>query len=305
MDKANRLEIGEIQAGLDQRRKRSQKVMGEKRFEAGENTESMGPSEASINARFESLKTKIKVKDGVRNDLIDLQTSGVPKDEMLNWLAVTTLDGPRAELLDHMRDRKDDLESLSMRLKSLGADLAEALRDPEMKVSWWASEIAYFGNLGMPDPKTWEEDPAVKLLPDSVKILAKFFDDEAKKFGHFLRKFGRSDSQVKVALLLVFVFLKQRSKNRQIRTPTMLDRVARLLTDAIEVEGVDKYGRKVAASSDESAMYNKDALEKVWSKTGRRLLGAWLTFNRPAPKSIPASVEPDGLIPKIGSIRSR
>lgn len=204
--------------------------------------------------KLDCLKCEIAKKG--EHDLKTLECAGVPRDVTLEFLALTaTRDNAMIQV---MRNRRDKLKSLAGRMEKLGRDLQDAVDDPLMRMSFWVYREAFGALLGMKQPKAWtwkQADPGAFLGPSTMRVFAKMFREEAKKFSKFLRRYGRADSRQIVALLLLRIYLlrvtregdKLRAgrpfvKLTPKRGPDHLDAIARLLTDAFEVAGVGKSG---------------------------------------------------------------
>jgi len=106
-----------------------------------------------------------------------------------------------------------------------------------------------------------------------MAVLAKRMKEEARRFGRYLKAYGRAD--VGVVLLLV--------RYRMFR-PKMdhLNELARLLTDAFEAAGMNK-------------SFSADGLRKTYKRHGRSFLGLWLKFNAPPQQAPPDAMPPVSL----------
>jgi hypothetical protein len=270
-----------------------------------------------IDQQLRFLERQITMKPGAKGDLDNLRESGVPIESMVRLLAETVLHLNDQERFGQMRNRQDELEGLANRLTALGTRLGEAREDPLMTVRGWAYLMAY-RSLGMHRPSKWEDDIGISQMQRSMLLLAKMFRGEARKFGSFLRAFGRRDSQTRVGLMLVSVFLFQREQ-KSIRIPDRLDALARLLNEAITVAGIDKYGKPRRFTNNQSKktgeaqrrrwtaprgeFYTSGGLRKVWRKTGKRLLAAWVNFHerKPTSRAVPKLVS-TGLLGTLGTL---
>lgn len=228
------------------------------------------PDEVEFNRRLRSPRLKIQRK--VRSDdLTMLERAGVPRESMLQLLALTvdmTATGTWAEL---MRNKKDELLSIAGRLETLQPDVDRALRDPSMRLPLWVYIMGRGMALGMKEPKAFTFNDSfigIFTLPITIRFVARTFRDEAKKFGRFLRRYGRAGSQAGIGLLLMRVYLfrllKQGAGHNLTpqRGPDHLNVLAFLLTDAFEAVGLNK-------------SFSADGLRQVWKRAGRRMLAIW------------------------------
>ncbi|HEV2304640.1 MAG TPA: hypothetical protein VGR93_03915 [Candidatus Acidoferrales bacterium] len=237
---------------------------------------------------MECIKQKIAKKGA--HDLKRLERAGVPREISLELLALTAARDDA--MIQVMRRRRDKLKSLAGRMERIGHDLQEAVNDPLMRMAFWVYYEAFGAILGMKEPKSWtwkDADPGAFLGPSTMRVFAKMFREEAKKFSIFLRRYGRADSRQGVGLLLLRVYLLRirregdnlRAGRRFVkltpkRGPDQLDAVARLLTDAFEAAGVNKSGAPRSASGHVAKQPNEyfsaEGLSQVWRRVGYRML---------------------------------
>jgi hypothetical protein len=251
-------------------------------------------------AQEKALGQKIAKKEGAGRDLNTLEKTGVPREEMLRLLAVTVdmLKNNSNDWAEMMRYMRDKLRSLAKQMDALALEVDKVLDNPFCKLQWWAYLVGCGSLLGMKPPslKPWRDDPGVFLIPGGLGALSRLFQREADKFGQFLREFARKDAQMPVALLLVSV-LAMRWKQGLVQKPDHLPELANLLTDAIEVAEINKYGRPRRGSAEKDNYFTPDALEKVWKRRGKRMLRRWYKLNFSAPEEAhQAALGPAGAV---------
>jgi hypothetical protein len=250
----------------------------------------MDPVAREYAARCKSLAHKIEKKWGVKRDLDVLDKAGVPRDRMLLSLAATVdkLKNGSGDLAELARDTRDELRSRAKQMDAFARKLDKALDDPSLKVQFWTYVVGYGALLGMklPAPPLWRNVAGVPLVPAGLHVLAEQFRKEARLLGRLLREFARKDAQAPVAFLLMWVYIFRRRRDPKAGLDH-LDVLARLLTDAIEVAGINKYGRPRGQSPERDNYFTEVGLRKVWERQGRRLYGRWLrllkqTLNPPS-----------------------
>lgn len=267
-----------------------------------------------------------KIAEAGGHDLGTLQKAGVPRAEVLEFLALTTRS--HGVLLGLMRSKRNRLRTLAARMDGFEQDLNDALRDPFMRMACWLYYEGFGSILGMEKPKAWtwgEADVSAFMVPSGMRVLARAFREEAKRFSRFLRKYGRADSQLAVAFLLLRVYMfrvthegeESRAGRRFVkltprRGPDHLDALARLLTDAFEAAGLNKYGKARAASrlnarrrSDK--YFSAEGLSQVWKRTGVRMLAIWWknSEKQPLQPSTKDAALPPIQAPILGRIRQK
>jgi hypothetical protein len=247
------------------------------------------PEYVEWRTRLDCLKRQI-AKRG-EYDVGVLEKAGVPSDTILELLALTATHDDA--MLQLMRNRRDKLKSLAKRMEKIGHTLQEAVNDPLMRMSFWVYYEAFGGTLGMKEPEAWtwnDADPGAFLGPSTMRVFAKMFRAEAKKFSIFLRRYGRADSQQRVGFLLLRVYLFRVTREGDElragrpfvkltpkRGPDHLDGLARLLTDAFEAAGVAKSvacrsASRHAAKRRPEGYFSAEGLSQVWRRLGYRML---------------------------------
>jgi hypothetical protein len=196
-----------------------------------------------------------------RHDLDVLAAAGVDRKVLLKLLALAP--SRDRTWTGIMRQRQAALKSLSRRMESLAREAKERASDPLSVVQFWACTFGGWGALGMKLPGPMTDDPGIALVISGMAVLAKRMKEQARRFGRYLKAYGRAD--VGVVLLLV--------RYRMFR-PKMdhLNELARLLTDAFEAAGMGK-------------SFSAEGLRKTYKRHGRSFLGLWLKFNAPAPQA--------------------
>src|SRR5262249_11250772 len=124
--------------------------------------------------------------------------------------------------------------------------------------------------IGMPFPKALAEDPGAEFIVAGMETMAGILEEQSKRFGHYLRAWGKTD--IGVALLLARYRMFNPKMNQ-------LEAVARLLTDAFE--GIGK-----------KRIFSADGLRKNYMRRGKRLLAMWMIFNTTAPTAAPLRPPP-------------
>ena len=271
------------------------------------------PDGAQFNKRLRSLREAIEKRLGKANiDLHRLERAGVPREKLLHLLAVTVDQAEDRSWPELIRDRKEKLLSIARRLERLQPEVDRALKDPTIRLPFWAYTVGHGGLLGMKEPKALTFNDAfvgIFTLPVTMRFTAQAFRDEAKKFTWLLRRFGRADSQADIALFLLQIYRFRVLKDRLApkHGPDCLDELARLLTDAFAVAGRGKYGRPPVAVSGGNKKrpdecFSADGLRQVWKRSGLRMLVTWCkNVLRPQDRTpadpAPAACRPAGLAP--------
>jgi hypothetical protein len=208
-----------------------------------------------------------------RHDLGVLTAAGVDRAILLKLLALAA-SRDRA-WTGIMRQRQEALKSLAGRMETLAREAKVRADDPLSMVQFWAYAAGGWGVLGMKPPECMADDPGIALIVSGMAVLAKRMREQARKFGKYLRAYGRAD--VGVVLLLV--------RYRMFR-PRMdhLNELARLLTDAFEASG-------------KSRSFSAEGLRKIYKRHGKQFIRLWLNFNNPTPHGTSA---PLPLVSAIG-----
>jgi hypothetical protein len=114
-----------------------------------------------------------------------------------------------------------------------------------------------------------QRQSALKSISRRIDLLG----EQAKRFGLYLRAWGKTDIGVALLLARYHMFNPKMSH---------LEELARLLTDAFEADGKQK-------------CFSADGLRKTYARRGKRLLVMWVTFNTPAPPTaVPSPPAPIG-----------
>jgi len=208
------------------------------------------------------------VRRAGRRDLDVLERAGADRECMVTLLALAATED-RRWLLKLMRQRQSALKSLSSRMDLLAKEAKERINDPMSVVQFWA-----FMNggsvLGMQWPTIMADDPGVEFVVAGMGAMAKILREQAKRFGLYLRAWGKTD--IGVALLLA----RYRMFNPKM---SHLKELARLLTDAFEAVGRQK-------------SFSADGLRKTYARRGKRLLAMWVRFSTPTPPAASPSPPP-------------
>jgi hypothetical protein len=201
-----------------------------------------------------------------RRDLDVLARVGADRKSMVTLLALAATED-RKWLVRLMRQRQSALKSMSRRMDLLAKEAKERINDPMSVVQFWA--FMNGGNaLGMQFPKTMADDPRVEFVVAGMGAMAEILGEQAKRFGLYLRTWGKTD--IGVALLLA----RYRMFNPKM---SHLEELARLLTDAFEAVGRQK-------------CFSADGLRKTYARRGKRLLAIWIRLNTPVrPTAAPSS----------------
>jgi hypothetical protein len=203
-----------------------------------------------------------------RRDLDVLARVGADRKSMVTLLALAAIED-RKWLLKLMRQHQSALKSTSRRMDLLAKEAKERINDPMSAVQFWA--FMNGGNaLGMQFPKTMANDPGAEFVVAGMRAMAKILGEQAKRFGLYLRVWGKTD--IGVALLMA----RYRMFNPKM---SHLEELARLLTDAFEAAGKQK-------------CFSADGLRKTYARRGKRLLAMWIRFNTPAPRTAAPSPPP-------------
>jgi hypothetical protein len=203
-----------------------------------------------------------------RHDLDVLAAAGVDRKVLLKLLALAP--SRDRSWTGIMRQRQAALKSLSRRMETLAREAKERASDPLSVVQFWACTFGGWGALGMKQPGPMTDDPGIAMVIAGMAVLAKGLREQAKRFGRYLKTYGRAD--VGVVLLLV--------RYRMFR-PKMdhLNELARLLTDAFEAAGMGK-------------SFSAEGLRKTYKRHGRSFLGLWIKFNVPPVQATPDAKSP-------------
>jgi hypothetical protein len=194
-----------------------------------------------------------------RRDLDVLARVGADRQSMVTLLALAAIED-RKWLLKLMRQRQSALKSMSRRMDLLAKEAKERINDPMSTVQFWV--FMNGGNaLGMQFPQTMANDPGAEFVVAGMRAMAKILGEQAKRFGLYLRAWGKTD--IGVALLMA----RYRMFNPKM---SHLEELARLLTDAFESVGKQK-------------CFSADGLRKAYARRGKRLLAMWIRFNTPVP----------------------
>lgn len=229
--------------------------------------------EDKLEEDYRKWQVDIKARERViaRNgghDLDVLAAAGVDRNVLLKLLALAP--SRDRTWTGIMRQRQAALKSLSRRMDTLAREAKQRARDPLSVVQFWAYTSGGWGDLGMKLPGPMIQDPGIALVISGMVVLAKRMKEQARRFGRYLKAYGRAD--VGVVLLLV--------RYRMFR-PKMdhFNELARLLTDAFEAAGMNK-------------SFSADGLRKTYKRHGRSFLGLWLMFNTPPPQAPPDAMPP-------------
>jgi len=220
--------------------------------------------ENGMDADYKQWKENVgRIEENVRRvgrrDLDVLARAGADRKSMETLLALAAIED-RKRLLKLMRQRQSALKSMSRRMDLLAKETKDQINDPTSVVQFWAFMNGW-NALGMPFPKTMADDPGAELIVAGMRAMAKILWEQAKRFGLYLRAWGKTD--IGVALLLA----RYRMFNPKM---SHLEELARLLTDAFEAVGKQK-------------CFSADGLRKTYARRGKRLLAMWIRFNTPAP----------------------
>jgi hypothetical protein len=240
----------------------------------------MNPTEFSfgdeMDADYREWKERVErieenIRRAGRRDLEVLARVGANRKSMVTLLALAATED-RKWLLKLMRQRQSALKSISRRIDLLAKEAKERINDPMSVVQFWV--FMNGGNaLGMQFPKTMADDPGAEFVVAGMRAMAKILGEQAKRFGLYLRAWGKTDIGVALLLARYHMFNPKMSH---------LEELARLLTDAFEADGKQK-------------CFSADGLRKTYARRGKRLLVMWVTFNTPAPPTaVPSPPAPIG-----------
>jgi len=242
---------------------------------------SSSPNAPDLLPYIESLEKKI-AKMG-RHDLDALARAGVPRQAMLRLLAVRAGSaGDRMPgLIKPMRARTVELKRLASQLEALARDVERAIDAPEMRIRFWAYNLGHSFYIEPTEGLTWKSEAGVPLLPSDMRALAQRFRGEVKQFTKALRAYGRKDSQGHIGFVLFQIWLCRLRHGAQVSDgPDCLDKVARLLTDAFEAAGRNKYGQPATQRPEQAnpkepprdKCFTADGLRQIWKRgIGKRL----------------------------------
>jgi len=229
--------------------------------------------EDEMDADYREWKERVeRIEESIRRvgrrDLDVLARAGADRESMVTLLALAATED-RKWLLKLMRQRQSALKSTSRRMDLLAKKAKERINDPMSVVQFWAFMNGGIA-LGMEFPKTMADDPGAEFVVAGMRAMSKILGEEARRFGLYLRAWGKTD--IGVALLMA----RYRMFN-----PNMshLEELARLLTDAFEAVGKQKY-------------FSADGLRKTYARRGKRLLALWIRFNSPVPPTAAQSPPP-------------
>jgi hypothetical protein len=229
--------------------------------------------EDELDEDYRKWQAEIKATETViarngRHDLDVLAAAGVDRKILLKLLALAP--SRDRTWTGIMRQRQAALKSLSRRMETLAREAKQRASDPLSVVQFWACTFGGWGVLGMKPPGPMTDDPGIALVISGMAVLAKRLKEQAKRFGQYLKTYGRAD--VGVILLLVRYRMFRRKMDH-------LNELARLLTDAFEAAGMNK-------------SFSADGLRKTYKRHGRSFLGLWLKFNAPPAQATPDAVSP-------------
>jgi len=179
-------------------------------------------------ARLQRIEARL-CREG-RHDLDVLEKAGADRQRLVRLLAVTASGGDDWKRL--MRSRQEALRSIAKRLETLTRDAEKLADDPLSTFNFWVFLVGGGFAMGLPEPKTWKDrDPGAHFVITGMRSLAKCFEQEAARFGRYLRQYAQTDSGLVLLLLAVY---------RWTRSTQHFEELARLLTDAFEAAGKPK-----------------------------------------------------------------
>jgi hypothetical protein len=227
---------------------------------------------AAFENRIAGLEKKI-AKNG-RHELEVLEGAGVDRKAMLRFLAFVADEEGDKSWADPMRARQRALKSIAGRMETLARDAEERASDPFSVVRTWAFFTAHGHMLGMRFPEPLKSDSGVSFAISGMRVLAKRWKDEAKRFGRFLDRYAdrRVNPGVPILLWRVCVYMRKLE-------PDHWEELANLLTDAFEAAGKSK-------------RFSADWLRKTWKKRGKTMLLLWLKLNTETPPKVNPTLPP-------------
>lgn len=216
-------------------------------------TNGMGADYREWKERVERIEENVRCVG--RRDLDVLARVGADRKSMVTLLALAAIEDRKC-LLKLMRQRQSALKSMSRRMDLLAKEAEERINDPMSVVQFWA--FMNGGNaLGMPLPKTMSNDPGAEFIVAGMRAMAKILREQSRRFGLYLRVWGKTDIGVALLLARYSMFNPRMSH---------LEELARLLTDAFE-------------AADKQKCFSADGLRKTYVRRGKRLLAMWIRFN--------------------------
>ena len=218
--------------------------------------------QAEFDRRIAALERQIteKIEKHGQRDLGVLTKAGMERKAILRVLALVVDEEGQKTWADEMRTRQNALKSIAGRMRTLARDAEERGRDPLSVVqTWFFLELGRV--LGMEWPTPLADDPKFPCIISGMRVPAARWEEQASKFGRFLKLYAgkRTNNGVPLFLCLVCFWLHKQN-------PDHWHELANILTDAFEADGKRK-------------RFSADWLRKVWKKRGKPMLRFWLKLN--------------------------
>ena len=81
-------------------------------------------------------------------------------------------------------------------METLAREAKQRASDPLSVVQFWACTFGGWGVLGMKLPEPMTDDPGIALVISGMAVLAKRLKEQAKRFGRYLKAYGRADVEL-------------------------------------------------------------------------------------------------------------